>query len=156
MTCNWCELSEEEKKYLLFQSQYWSVYLANEQDYIGRCILVCNRHCASLSELTIEEWGELGEIVKKTELCMKNVLGAEMCNWSCLMSSFYKNEILVQTVLKGLESRNISGYYAADKEEVKKVLEVIRSGRAVVMSSLPECTQNWSDSGGRRRGLQLY
>ena len=65
MTCNWCAVSEKEKKYLLFQSQYWSVYLADEQDYIGRCILVCNRHCASLSELTIEEWGELGEIVKK-------------------------------------------------------------------------------------------
>ena len=78
MTCNWCELSDKEKKYLLFQSQYWSVYLADEQDYIGRCILVCNRHCASLSELTIEEWGELGEIVKKTELCMESVLGAEI------------------------------------------------------------------------------
>ena len=39
---------------------------------------------------TIEEWGELGEIVKKTELCMESVLGAEMCNWSCLMNSFYK------------------------------------------------------------------
>lgn len=90
MTCNWCELSDKEKKYLLFQSQYWSVYLADEQDYIGRCILVCNRHCASLSELTIEEWGELGEIVKKTEVCMKSVLGAEMCNWSCLMNNFYK------------------------------------------------------------------
>ena len=50
MTCNWCEVSEKEKKYLLFQSQYWSVYLADEQDYIGRCILVCNRHCASLSD----------------------------------------------------------------------------------------------------------
>ena len=90
MTCSWCELSDKEKKYLLFQSQYWSVYLADEQDYIGRCILVSDRHCASLSELTIEEWGELGEIVKKTELCMKNVLGAEMCYWSCLMNSFYK------------------------------------------------------------------
>ena len=30
MTCNWCELSDKEKKYLLFQSQYWSVYLADE------------------------------------------------------------------------------------------------------------------------------
>ncbi|MCI5712585.1 MAG: lactate utilization protein, partial [Lachnospiraceae bacterium] len=36
-----------------------------------------------------------------------------------------RNEILAQTVIKGLESRNMSGYYAADKEEaVKKALEV--------------------------------
>ena len=36
-----------------------------------------------------------------------------------------RNEILAQTVIKGLESRNMSGYYAADKEEaVKKALEL--------------------------------
>lgn len=40
-----------------------------------------------------------------------------------------RNEILAQTVIKGLESRNMSGYYAADKEEaVKKALEVIGKG----------------------------
>lgn len=45
-----------------------------------------------------------------------------------------RNEILAQTVIKGLESRNMSGYYAADKEEaVKKALEVIGKGSAVAM-----------------------
>ncbi len=32
--CTWCNISEEEKKYLIAQSQYWSVYLADKQDYI--------------------------------------------------------------------------------------------------------------------------
>lgn len=46
-----------------------------------------------------------------------------------------RNEILAQTVIKGLESRNMSGYYAADKEEaVKKALEVIGKGSTVAMS----------------------
>lgn len=45
-----------------------------------------------------------------------------------------RNEILAQTVIKGLESRNMSGYYAADKEEaVKKELEVIGKGSTVAM-----------------------
>lgn len=45
-----------------------------------------------------------------------------------------RNEILVQTVIKGLESRNMTGYYAADKEEaVKKALEVIGKGSTVAM-----------------------
>lgn len=45
-----------------------------------------------------------------------------------------RNEILAQTVIKGLESRNMSGYYAADKEEaVKKALEVIGKGSTVAM-----------------------
>lgn len=45
-----------------------------------------------------------------------------------------RNEILAQTVIKGLESRNMSGYYAADKEEaVKKAREVIGKGSTVAM-----------------------
>lgn len=45
-----------------------------------------------------------------------------------------RNEILAQTVIKRLESRNMSGYYAADKEEaVKKALEVIGKGSTVAM-----------------------
>lgn len=45
-----------------------------------------------------------------------------------------RNEILAQTVIKGLESRNMTGYYAADKEEaVKKALEAIGKGSTVAM-----------------------
>ena len=32
-----------------------------------------------------------------------------------------RNEVLAQTVIKGLESRNISGYYAKDKEDETKM-----------------------------------
>ena len=31
-----------------------------------------------------------------------------------------RNEVLAQTVIKGLESRNMTGYYAADKGEALK------------------------------------
>lgn len=45
-----------------------------------------------------------------------------------------RNEILAQTVIKGLNSRNMTGYYAADKEEaVKLALEVIGEGSSVAM-----------------------
>ena len=45
-----------------------------------------------------------------------------------------RNGILAQTVIKGLESRNMTGYYAVDKEEaVKKALEVIGKGSTVAM-----------------------
>ena len=40
-----------------------------------------------------------------------------------------RNEILAQTVIKGLESRNMTGYYAADKgEALKLALEIIGEG----------------------------
>ena len=89
--CDWCSLSEEDKQYLVYESMFWTVFLSDEQDYIGRCILVLKRHCGSLSELTDEEWEELRKLVCKVEECLKAVLGATLCNWSCLMNSFYKD-----------------------------------------------------------------
>ena len=45
-----------------------------------------------------------------------------------------RNELLAQKVIKGLESRNMTGYYAATKEEaLKKALELITEGSSVSM-----------------------
>lgn len=45
-----------------------------------------------------------------------------------------RNEILANTVIKGLKSRNMSGYYAADKEAaLKQALELIAEGSSVTM-----------------------
>ena len=45
-----------------------------------------------------------------------------------------RNKVLAQTVIKGLESRNMSGYYAADKEAaVKLALELIPEGSSIAM-----------------------
>lgn len=47
---------------------------------------------------------------------------------------FKRNELLAQKVIKGLESRNMSGYYAASKEEALKLaLELIPEGSSVTM-----------------------
>ncbi len=89
--CPWCNLSDRDKQWLLFENGSWSVFLADEQDYIGRCILVCKRHCAALSDLTAQEWSDLKQVVDGIEACLKAALGAELCNWSCLMNSFYKD-----------------------------------------------------------------
>ncbi|MCR4619022.1 MAG: lactate utilization protein [Lachnospiraceae bacterium] len=45
-----------------------------------------------------------------------------------------RNELLAQKVIKGLESRNMTGYYAANKDEaLKKALELIPEGSSVTM-----------------------
>ncbi len=45
-----------------------------------------------------------------------------------------RNELLAQKVIKGLTSRNMTGYYAATKEEaVAKALEIIPEGSSVTM-----------------------
>ncbi len=45
-----------------------------------------------------------------------------------------RNELLAQTVIKGLQSRNMSGYYAADREEALRLaLELIPEESTVTM-----------------------
>ncbi|MBR1634049.1 MAG: lactate utilization protein [Lachnospiraceae bacterium] len=45
-----------------------------------------------------------------------------------------RNELLAQKTIKGLESRNMTGYYAASKEEaLKKALEIIPKGSSIAM-----------------------
>ena len=45
-----------------------------------------------------------------------------------------RNEVLANTVIKGLEFRNMSGYYAKDKEAaLKQALELIAEGSTIAM-----------------------
>ena len=47
---------------------------------------------------------------------------------------YTRNEKLAQKVIKGLESRNMTGYYVADREEaLKKAIELIPEGSTVTM-----------------------
>ena len=47
---------------------------------------------------------------------------------------FKRNELLAPKVMKGLESRNMTAYYAANKEEaLKQALELIPEGSSVTM-----------------------
>ena len=45
-----------------------------------------------------------------------------------------RNEILAETVIKGLKSRNMTGYYAKNKEEALKLaLDLIEKGSSITM-----------------------
>ena len=47
---------------------------------------------------------------------------------------YKRNELLAKKVIKGLKSRNMTGYYAADrKEALEKALELIPEGSSVTM-----------------------
>ena len=49
-------------------------------------------------------------------------------------NEFKRNELLAEKVIKGLKSRNMTGYYAESKEEaLKKALELIPEGASVTM-----------------------
>ena len=55
-----------------------------------------------------------------------------------------RNEQLAKTVIKGLQSRNMSGYYAEDKEAaLKQALELIPE-RSEERRVGKECRSRWS------------
>ena len=52
---------------------------------------------------------------------------------------FRRNELLAQTVIKGLNSRNMTGYYAESREAaLKQALSLIPEGSSVTLSLIPE------------------
>ena len=54
---------------------------------------------------------------------------------------YHRNELLAQTVIAGLKSRNMSGYYAGSKEEALALaLELIGKGSSVTMGG---CMSAW-------------
>lgn len=56
--------------------------------------------------------------------------------------AFTRNEKLAQKVIKGLESRNMSGYYAANREEALKcALDIIDEGSSVTMGGCMSAIQ---------------
>ena len=88
-SCEFCCPPEEDNKFIVYESNYWRVYLANNQNYPGRCIIPLLRHCENLSELTDQEWNDFKLIVNKLETGMKNKLGVTNLNWTCLMNGAY-------------------------------------------------------------------
>lgn len=77
---------------LIFETEYWSVFLADEQTYFGRIVVECKRNVPSLSELSEEEVLDFFDIVKKFENIMKQKFNATMFNWTCLMNNSYKKK----------------------------------------------------------------
>ena len=70
----------------LYTSENWKVVFVDwSQAFIGDCIVSSNKEC--LSELTNEEWIELGAIEKELERVSKKLFNATMFNFACLMNN---------------------------------------------------------------------
>lgn len=81
----------DNHKDLIFETQYWKIFLMPDQAYLGRCVVVLKRQCGDLAELFAAEITDFFDIVKKLENAFKKAYGATMFNWSCLMNNAYQN-----------------------------------------------------------------
>ena len=74
----------------LYKGKNWNVIFVDScQEFIGDCIISCNKE--SLSDLTDEDWQELGRLEKELERISKKLFNATMFNFACLMNNAYRD-----------------------------------------------------------------
>ena len=77
---------------VIWRGKHWLVRLANDQGYLGRCMVIALRHTENLSDLSTEEWTELHSVIQKLEDIIKADFGAKMFNWTSLMNDAFKSD----------------------------------------------------------------
>jgi len=88
--CHYC--GDLNRTGMLFETRYHNVLVADEQSYLGRCVIALKRHAESLSDLTEEEQLDFFKIVKTLEGAIKKSFGADMFNLTSMMNSSYKED----------------------------------------------------------------
>ena len=74
----------------LYKSKYWEVVFVDWcQEFPGQCIISNTKE--SLSDLTSDEWIELGKIEKELERVCKKLFNSAMFNFACLMNNAYRD-----------------------------------------------------------------
>lgn len=74
----------------LYKSNNWEVAFVDWcQEFPGQCILSSNKE--SLSDLSNDEWIELGILEKELERVCKKLFNSTMFNFACLMNNAYKD-----------------------------------------------------------------
>lgn len=75
----------------LYESKNWEVVFVKWcQEFPGDCIISSKKE--SLSDLTNEEWIELGKLEKELERITKKLFNATMFNFACLMNNAYRDK----------------------------------------------------------------
>lgn len=78
----------KRKDYLVLETPYWIAYLADNQNYPGRSIIILKAHRSSLAEVSVAEWDDLKRVIDAFEKAFP-IYGASPLNWSCLMNGAY-------------------------------------------------------------------
>mgnify|MGYP003292795810 FL=1 len=74
----------------IYESNNWEVIFCDWcQDFPGNTIISSKKE--TLSDLSSEEWQELGIIEKELERITKKLFNATMYNFACLMNNAYKD-----------------------------------------------------------------
>lgn len=91
--CDACDfLITSNPKHQILLTDKWRVGIYSDQPYLGRAYATLRTHKAKISELSIDEWQELQEVISKLEVAYQNAFGAEVLNLECNMNHAFKKE----------------------------------------------------------------
>ncbi len=72
-------------KFLVKSYRYWSIYVHEHQQYLGRCVIWCQRENATdLTNATPEEFEELQQVLISIKDASVNILQPDWFNYSFL------------------------------------------------------------------------
>ena len=83
MKCVLCSLDESK---VIYRGEFWTVVF-HKQDYLGRCVLVSNRHVDDFVHLTNKELIDFKRTLKAVERYLKDYYNCTMLNWCCNMNN---------------------------------------------------------------------
>jgi diadenosine tetraphosphate (Ap4A) HIT family hydrolase len=72
-------------KFLIKEYKCWSIYVAQNQSYLGRCIIWCKRgNALDLSEATVEEREELFVVINELKNAVNKAFQPDWFNYAFL------------------------------------------------------------------------
>lgn len=78
-------MANEYSKFIIKDYKYWTVYIHQNQSYLGRCIIWCKRENAlDLTEATLEESNELLVVLNDLKNALTKVFQPDWFNYAFL------------------------------------------------------------------------
>jgi diadenosine tetraphosphate (Ap4A) HIT family hydrolase len=81
-----CVLCSSHLAPIVAESPYWRLVLNRNQNLLGKCFWVLNRHAESVMLLTPTEWMELHEVVSRTTQVLSQAFSPDHFNYSFLQN----------------------------------------------------------------------
>jgi len=79
-----CSTPEEFKKFRIKDYKFWHVELRSNQNYLGWCLVILNRHLEDLMDISAEEKNELFSITKDLRNTLRKAFNPDMINYASL------------------------------------------------------------------------
>ena len=98
-------MADEYAKYLVKEYTYWSIYVAQNQGYLGRCVIWCKREDAlDLAHATADEQQELFKALQELQTACSDLFKPDWFNYAFL----------------GNETRHLHGHFIPRYKEARE------------------------------------